>query len=46
MYVTLEPCTHKGITPPCINIIKKKIKKVYYCFDDPDQRTYQKAKKS
>ena len=46
MYVTLEPCTHKGITPPCINIIKKKkIKKVYYCFDDPDQRTYQKAKK-
>ena len=46
MYLTLEPCTHYGKTPPCINLIKrKKIKKVYYCFDDPDLRTYKKAKK-
>ena len=46
MYLTLEPCTHYGKTPPCINLIKKKkIKKVYYCFDDPDLRTFQKAKK-
>ena len=24
LYTTLEPCTHYGLTPPCINIIKKK----------------------
>ncbi len=46
MYITLEPCTHYGKTPPCINIIrKKKIKNVFYIFDDPDVRTNQKAKK-
>ena len=46
MYVTLEPCTHFGLTPPCTNIIKrKKIKHVYYCFNDPDLRTYKKAYK-
>ncbi len=46
MYVTLEPCTHFGLTPPCTNIIKrKKIKNVYYSFNDPDLRTYKKAEK-
>ena len=46
MYVTLEPCTHFGVTPPCTNIIKrKKIKNVYYNFNDPDLRTYKKADK-
>ena len=46
IYLTLEPCTHFGKTPPCIDLIKRKnIKKVYYCYDDPDLRTFKKAKK-
>jgi len=46
MYLTLEPCTHFGLTPPCTSIIKKKkIKKIFYSFDDPDERTFKKAKK-
>ena len=24
LYTTLEPCTHQGKTPPCVNIIIKK----------------------
>ena len=45
LYTTLEPCTHYGLTPPCVKIIeKKKIKNVYYGFEDPDKRTYKKAK--
>ncbi len=46
LYTTLEPCTHYGKTPPCTNIIiKKKIKNVFYAFEDPDKRTFKKAKK-
>ena len=45
LYITLEPCTHYGSTPPCVNIIKRKgIKNVYYSFNDPDKRTFKKAK--
>ncbi len=46
MYLTLEPCTHYGLTPPCSKIIKqKKIKRVYYCEEDLDARVYKTAKK-
>ena len=30
LYTTLEPCTHYGETPPCINIIFKKILKMFF----------------
>ena len=44
MYTTLEPCTHYGKIP-CTSIIIKKIKNVFYALEDPDTRTFKKAKK-
>ena len=45
LYVTMEPCTHYGLTPPCTKIIKKKgIDKVFYAFNDVDKRTATKSK--
>ncbi len=44
MYITMEPCTHYGKTPPCTNlIIKSKIKRVLYSINDVDTRTANKA---
>ena len=44
IYITMEPCTHYGKTPPCTNlIIKSKIKKVIYSINDVDKRTANKS---
>ena len=41
LYVTMEPCTHYGLTPPCTNlIIKKGIKRVFFSSYDFDLRWY------
>ena len=44
IYITMEPCTHYGKTPPCTNqIVKSKIKRVIYSINDIDKRTSNKA---
>jgi diaminohydroxyphosphoribosylaminopyrimidine deaminase / 5-amino-6-(5-phosphoribosylamino)uracil reductase len=39
LYVTLEPCSHHGQTPPCTDaIIAAGVVRVVYAVDDPDPR--------
>jgi len=39
LYVNLEPCCHRGKTPPCVDrIISSGIKKVFISIKDPDLR--------
>lgn len=39
IYVTLEPCTHHGRTPPCADLlIEKGVSRVVVSTEDPDRR--------
>jgi len=44
LYVSLEPCAHYGLTPPCAElVVKKKVKKVVIACTDPNPKVFEKG---
>jgi len=44
LYVTLEPCFHRGRTPPCVDaLIKAKLKNVIIAVKDPNPKVHGKS---
>lgn len=45
IYITLEPCSHKRKPGSCVSeIIKNKIKRVFFSVNDPDIRSFNKSR--
>ncbi len=44
LYVTLEPCAHFGLTPPCIEaVLEAGLRRVVIGTPDPDRRTARRS---